>query len=501
MDRPIWEGGRRLAEILAPAIGGDGPLYREFAEALKRAIDRGEIPLGTVLPPERALAKALAVSRSTVVAAYDRLKVEGWIESRQGSGTWVRRPDEHDRGGVDAVATAGLFLRDEPAFEAAGSEVRTVDGAEDLVDLSVAAGVASPAVLSTLRELSAEDVVPLLEHHGYLPHGLTELREVVAQRMAEGGLPTDADQLLATVGAHQAISLIVRQTVEAGDSVLVESPTFPGALDIFRRFGARTVPLPVDGEGMRTEALADLVDRLQPKLAFVTSHFHNPTGCVLAEDRRREIAEVSDATGLVVIEDVVLADLALDDVRLPPPIASYARGDGVHVVGSASKLCWAGLRVGWIRSPAAWSTRMLSTKTVADLGGPVLDQLFAARMLANADRLVAARTAGLRAGRDLLCALLRDRLPEWELEPPPGGLALWVHLPQGNAIEFTEIARRHGVAVIPGPALSVDDGNRRAVRIVFDRPAEVLERGVERLVDAWKDYRSGTTRPSARLLV
>lgn len=495
------EGGPRLADLLAPALAGDGPLYRELAEALKRAIDRGEVPLGTVLPPERSLAKALSVSRSTVVSAYDRLKIEGWLQSRQGSGTWVRRPEEQDRGGVDAVATAGLFLLDEPAFEPPDGAPVPSETGDDVVDLSVAAGAATPAVLDVLRTLTADDVAPLLDHHGYLPHGLVELRRVVADRFGAWGLDTDPEQLVATIGAHQAISLIVRQTVEEGDSVLVESPTFPGALDIFRRFGARTVPLPVDRDGVRTDVLADLVDRVQPALAFVTSHFHNPTGCSLSDDRRREIAAVSDATGLVVVEDTVLADLALDAVDLPPPIAAYAQGDGVHTIGSTSKLCWAGLRVGWIRSPAAWSTRMLSTKTVADLGGPLLDQLFAARLLADADRIVPERTDQLRAGRDLLCAALAERLPSWEFEPPPGGLAVWAHLPEGNATEFVDVARRHGVSIIPGPALSVDDGNRRAVRLVFDRPADVLERGVVRLGEAWDDYRAGTTRPVARLLV
>ena len=109
LDEPIHESGPRLAALLAAELGGDGPLYRRVADALKRLVDRGDVPLGTVLPAERALARALAVSRSTVVTAYDRLKAEGWLESRRGSGTWVRRPEER-RPRVDAVATGRLFL-------------------------------------------------------------------------------------------------------------------------------------------------------------------------------------------------------------------------------------------------------------------------------------------------------------------------------------------------------------------------------------------------------
>ncbi|MFP4635282.1 MAG: GntR family transcriptional regulator, partial [Nitriliruptoraceae bacterium] len=90
MDQPIRESGPHLAELLAPALSGDGPLYRLLADALKRAVDRGEVPLGTVLPPERSLARSLSVSRATVVSAYDQLKAQGWLVSRRGSGTWVR---------------------------------------------------------------------------------------------------------------------------------------------------------------------------------------------------------------------------------------------------------------------------------------------------------------------------------------------------------------------------------------------------------------------------
>ena len=113
LDQPIREDGPHLASLLRQRLQGDGPLYLRLTTALRDAVDRGELAQGTVLPRERTLARELAVSRSTVVAAYDRLKVEGWLDSRQGSGTWVRRPREPDRQGVDAVATRALFLSDE----------------------------------------------------------------------------------------------------------------------------------------------------------------------------------------------------------------------------------------------------------------------------------------------------------------------------------------------------------------------------------------------------
>jgi DNA-binding transcriptional MocR family regulator len=174
----------------------------------------------------------------------------------------------------------------------------------------------------------------------------------------------------------------------------------------------------------------------------------------------------------------------------------------VHTIGSTAKLFWAGLRIGWIRSPQAWAVRMLATKTVADLGSPLLSQLLAGRLLGRIDEVAAERRAQLRPRRDLLCRLLAERLPTWTWRRPAGGLSVWATVPHGNAEEFAELAlRSHGVAVVPGPALSVDEGNRRSLRLVFAGPEPDLELGIERLAAAWADYRPSDRRSAARLLV
>jgi DNA-binding transcriptional MocR family regulator len=501
LDDPIRESGPHLAGLLADALDGDGPLYRLLADALKLAIDRGEIPLGTVLPPERALARSLSVSRATVVSAYDRLKGEHWLDSRQGSGTWVRTPDVVDGPtNVDAISTARLFLSDSGQEQKSGPGESSIGG-PDVLDLSVAAVTATPTVNRILASLTPEEIQPLTEHHGYLPQGLRALRQQIADRFTETGLPTGHDHVVITTGAHQAISLIGRQTLAPGDTVLVESPTFPGALDVFRRFGARMVPWPVDEHGVRTDVLEDLLVRTQPKLMYVSSHFHNPTGAVVPLERRQEIARLAAEHGTVVLEDLAMGDVPIDDVDLPPSIASLDRAATVHTIGSTAKLYWAGLRVGWVRSPDDWAVRMLATKTVADLGTPLVSQLLALKLLRARDQVLLERRGELRGSRDLLCALLAEHLPDWEGNCPSGGLSVWARLPQGNADELAEVALRHGVAIVPGPSLSVDEGNRRSVRIVFARPEPVLREGVRRLAAAWASYAPTTDRSAARLLV
>lgn len=501
MDDPIRETGPHLATLLADSVSGDGPLYRQLADGLKRAIDRGEIPLGTVLPPERALAASLAVSRATVVAAYDRLKSDGWLESRQGSGTWVRHPSRSGQPGVDAVATGRLFLAvDDPQPIDGVGDAEAADA--DLIELSVAAVTGSRIVNEVITSLTIDEVAELTSHHGYLPQGLRALRETIARRYTDAALPTSSDQVIVTTGAHQAVSLVARQVLQPGDSVLVESPTFPGALDVFRRFGARTIPLPVDEHGARTDVLADLIARTDPVMVYLAPHFHNPTGAVMPVGRREELGAIATEANLVVVEDLALADVAIDDVALPPPIAALAPEATIHTIGSTAKLFWAGLRIGWLRCPESWSTRMLATKTVADLGSPLISQLVAVKLLARIDEIRAERRVELRPRRDQLCAMLAEHFPEWEFRVPSGGLSVWVTLPYGNADEFAEVALRHGVAVVPGPSLSVDEGNRRCLRLVFARPESDIDRGVDRLRSAWEAYAPTTSgQSSARLLI
>lgn len=490
VDR-IHETAPHLATLLGDWSAGDGPLYRQLATALRRAIEAGAIPAGTVLPPERQLARVLSLSRSTVVSAYERLKTDGWLMSRQGSGTWVA---DRDAGpDADAVVASRLFQPiPEDAPPAAG---------EDLIELTIAAAPGSAAVAETIAALDPADVAALTATHGYLPPGLRELRAAVADRFSRSGVPTTEEQVLVTTGAHQAISLIARHVLQPGETVLVESPTFPGALDALRGTGARLVPIPVDDDGPRVDAIADLATRTSPRLIHVTPTFHNPTGAVMAAERRRALVDLARELRVPVVDDLALVDISLDDVAVPPPLAALDPEAPILSVGSVSKLFWCGLRVGWIRASEAVVARLQRTKTVADLGSPLLDQLVATRLLDRVEDARAERAAALRPRRDALEALLEEHLPAWRWRRPRGGFSLWVELPHGSGDEFADVAARHGVAIVPGSSLSADETHRRFVRLVYIADTDTLERGVARLAAAWDAYAPATSRPSTRLVI
>jgi DNA-binding transcriptional MocR family regulator len=462
---------------------GDGPAYRRLADSLKQAIERGEVAAGARLPAERELSRLLSLSRTTVVAAYELLRDERLVESRQGSGTRVRGGQM--RAGPFREDPAGSFRR-HPVYRG------LIEGSGGTIEFL---GAHLPACEGVLRDLSAADRAALAElakGPGYVPLGLPELRRSIAGHMAGWGLPTSPDQVLVTSGAQQAIGLAASLFLERGDSVVVENPTYLGAIDIFAAQGARLVPVPVGEGGVNVEALRDAIARAKPRLIYLMPTYQNPTGAVLSERDRRRVARLTIDSGVPLVEDNTLADLSLGPAP-PPPIAAFAGAAPVLTVGSMSKLFWGGLRVGWIRASEEVIARIAKLKIMADLGGSLVGQFAAVRLLGEASRVRQARRREIRERLERLTKLFGKHLPDWTWAPPAGGLSLWVKLPHGDANEFAQVALRHGVSVVPGPLTSPDGSCADRLRVPYVLEAGPMTEGVERLARAWAGY-SATAR-------
>ncbi len=468
-----------LVRLLGGWSHASGPLYRLLAQSLRTAILEGDISAGTRLPAERALAEALAVSRNTVVAAYDELEQGALIKRRHGSGTWVESLSLA-QADMYRPASNGSLARS-PLFETLLSEPR------DTIDLSTGAPEALDGLAPDAFALPDAELAPLLTTTGYAPLGLPQLREAIALYFEQAGLPTTAKQILVTSGAQQALALAATLYIQRGDTVMVENPTYFGALDTFRAIGARLLPIAVDHEGLRTDIFQRALGTSLPRLLYLTPTFHNPTGAVLSQVRRRAIASLAREFALPVIEDNAFADLGIS-CEAPPPIARYAADDGVLTIGSMNKLFWQGLRVGWIRAPETIITRLGRLKVIADLGTGTLTQAVALRLLTRIDEVKAARRQQLQARLTLATGLLHEHLPGWTWATPDGGFFLWVRLPQGDASEFAQIALRFAVIVTPGTAMSVDDSHQGYLRLPFLLRPDVLQAGIQRLAQAWNIY-------------
>ena len=464
---------------------GEGPLYARLARSIRAGIGDGIIPVGSRLPAERVLADALAVSRTTVAGAYRLLGEEGWLERRRGSGTRVKlraelRGIEAPTVPVSRGATVGALLGE----------------LEGNVDLTVAGFLGVEALPAEMLAINVEEVEnTLLGHVGYLPSGLPELRERVAAWLTDGGLPTASPQVLVTSGAQQAIGLIAALVLQPGDVVVLENPTYFGAIDVFRSRRARLVPVPIDRNGVDVQALSDAVSMSVPVLIYVTPTCNNPTGSILSSERRRGLAELLEGFDGYVIEDQALSPLLYED-EAPPPLAALTNSENVVVIGSMSKLFWGGLRVGWIRAPETLITRLARLKVMADLGSSLPSQVIASRLLPRAAEVEARRREQLHERWRVLADLVDGLLPSWKLWPPSGGPFVWAKLPEGDANRLAQIANRHGVRIMPGSVLSVDGSHADHIRLSLTPDIETLAIGVRRLAEAWKIYDTPIARRS-----
>ena len=464
-----------LETVLGMWSDGPGPLHRKLSDALRRAMDEGRLATGERLPSERDLATRLAVSRSTVVAAYDALRSAGLLESRQGSGTRVARR-AIGRSAVSSPFTVSPVYR------------TLIDARDDVISLACATFPAHPRVAEAAAEAVADDGDKLLGHNGYLPAGLPALREALAARHTALGTPTTPDQILVTTGAQQAVNLAAQLLVRPGDEVVIENPSFSGTMDIVRSQGARLAVVPVDDDGVDAHGVARAVVHGNPAAIYLMPSFHNPTGALLAANRRRDLAELVADHGVPLIEDNALENAPLDDDRLPP-IAAYAPPDApVLTAGSFSKAAWGGLRVGWLRGPVPIITRLTELKAMSDLGSPLFDQAIAARIVPHLDDMRVDHRDILNRNLALVSEMLRDLLPDWRWRRPKGGPSLWVELPSGNASAYTQVALRFGVEVIPGDQMSPTGGDLRKLRLPYTAEPPVLTETIRRLAQAWQAY-------------
>jgi DNA-binding transcriptional MocR family regulator len=467
-------------DLLARELGNwrtssrSGPAYYGLADAIRLLLVDGRIPVGARLPSERAMAETLRVSRTTVTAAYAQLREDGYLNARRG-----------------ARSTTAL-----PFAPATRTEI-----AAPSMSLAAAALSAPAAAVSEAFVDAIHDVTPYLHKVGHELVGVDALREAIAERYCQRGLPTEPDQVLVTTGALHAINLILTTYVQPGDRVLVEQPTYHGALTSIATAGARPIPVAMTENGWELDALQAAVQQLSPSLAYLIPDNQNPTGLTMpADDRKRLAGIIADTRTRTVIDETIL-DMWLDEA-VPEPMAAAmtTRRDLVLSVGSMSKSFWGGLRVGWIRAERATIATIAALRPSIDMGTPVLEQFAAARLLAQRDELLPERREILRARRAVLLSLLDQHLPDWEPGGGYGGMSLWVRLPAPMSTALSAAASRMGLELPAGPRFGVDGTLERFVRVPYALPEDELLAAIELLARAWHSV-TGSTAPEPTAVV
>lgn len=419
--------------------GSEVPLYRQLCGRIAESIHNGQLKDGQRLPATRELAVQLGLNRTTVSAAYTLLEEQGLLKGHVGRGSFVN----FSAPAADLIS----FASSRPA--------------EDHFPLA--------DFQDTCREVisgrEASSILQLGSPVGYGPLRQYLLDE--ARRIGEAG---PDDDVLITNGCQQALDLLQRAIVSAGEGVVVEDPVYHGLKNVFVRGGARLFGVSMGDNGVDLDQLARVFVRERPKLLLVTSNFQNPTGATLPLEARESLVRMAREFGVLLVENNIYGDLRYEGADIPS-IKQVDQFGGTVLLRSFSKIAFPGLRVGWVIAPRAVIARLADAKQWCDLHTDQLSQAILLRF-ATSGRLAAhasnVRTIGAIRLRAMLAACEKHLPAGTAFTRPSGGMSLWVKLPDPlDASELLSRAEQEKVTYLPGRYFSVATFDPGTLRLSF----------------------------------
>ncbi len=417
------------------------PLFRQLYEQMREKIEAGTLRRGDRLPATRELAGQLGLNRTTVSAAYALLESEGLIAGHVGRGSFVTG---RTKGATEAAPAS--FSRSRPS--------------ELLFPLE--------EFRKTCAEVIASDDAASILQLGS-PSGYPPLRRYLLEQARAEGTARESDDILITSGCQQAFDLLQR-TIGQGATVLIEDPVYLGVRSVFERAGARLIGVPVGAEGLDIESLERAIARERPRLLCVTPNFQNPTGAAMPLAARQALLRITQAAGVIVIENDIYGPLCYEGSSVPSIKQLDETGDTI-LLQSFSKVAFPGLRVGWVIARRALIEELTEAKQWSDLHTDQLSQAVLLRF-AESGRLERHRERMLIAGRERLHSALEaceQYLPAGaKYTRPRGGMSLWIELPESlDAGELLPRAEREGVTYLPGRYFAVTRPQPNCLRISF----------------------------------
>lgn len=452
-------------------------LHMQIKAYVFSKIVHGEWPVGTKIPPQRKLAELWGVNRSTVVMAMDELRADGFIEGSGGAGTTVVNHT------WSAVASAPP--PDWASYVKAGAQrpnlptIQLINEAEfrpDIIRLGtgeLAADLLPVQLMSEVLQAVSSRPMPL----GYEePKGNYRLREQIARHAESVGIKASPSSILIVSGALQALQLISVGLLHRGSTVLLEKPSYLYSVPVFKSAGMKLAGIPMDKEGIDVSLLPKYKRQYSGALLYSIPCFHNPTGIVMSDRRRRQLMTICNSEGLPVIEDDVYRDLWLDE---PPPRPLKAMdGSGIVLyLGSMSKTVSPGLRIGWVIGPEPVIQRLADIKMQTDYGSSSLSQWVAAEWLSSglyAEHIRHVRQQ-LALRRDIAVAGLERHfggVATWSV--PSGGFYIWLRLTRALPMgKLFELALKENILLNPGFLYDKEDSVHLRLSYAFASIADL----------------------------
>ena len=463
------------------------PLYRQLYEHLREAILAGTLPESTRLPPERSMAEQLGVNRSTIVHAYRELVADGLIEQRVGSGSRVA---PRLRGGQPERSAAVPWWVTLPPWRV--GEFPNILGElaakQEPGRISFVQGVA-PDQPSPLGELAQSFERVARDPRFILSYGDSEgyepLRSAIAARMNTSGASTiEPRSIIVLTGSTQGIMIVAQSLAEPGDEIIVESPSYPGALQIFQICGLRAIPVPVDDEGMRVDHVEAILRTRRPRFIYTMPALHNPTNATMNADRRERLITIAKRAGVPIIEDDPYGPLMREPVV---PLVALAP-DHVVYLSTFSKTIAPSLRVGWLAAPRTILERLLLRKQAYDMATSLYVQAAIVDYLERGyDAHVAQLRDELLLRRGLADAAIAAHWPStFRVSPAAGGFYVWVSTPRDiRARALLDASERLGASFLFGEAFFANSGGDHHFRLALTAVTrEQIGQGIHRIGEA-----------------
>ncbi|MCY8544864.1 PLP-dependent aminotransferase family protein [Bacillus vallismortis] len=469
-----------------PSRYSDVPLHRQIEQYMKDKILHGEWAVGTKIPSQRTLADMFQVNRSTVTAAIDELTSQGLLEGRRGGGTKV-------------VNSTWSVLAAEPPLDwndyvrsgihhPNSSIIQGIHQNEPRADIiRLGTGELSPDLLpvDTMRRMF-QQINPHALSLGYeQPKGNPKLREAVADHLKSKQIHVSPSAIFIVSGALQALQLISIGLLKRGSVILTEKPSYLQSLHVFQSAGMRLRGLPMDESGIKTGLVSSYRKQYGGQLLYTIPSFHNPTGTVMSEQRRKEIIGLSKKEQLPIIEDDAYGDLWFEEKPAQPLKAMDHEGNVLYV-GTFSKTVSPGLRIGWLAGPEPVIERLADIKMQTDYGSSGLSQWAAAEWLSQGhyEKHLTWIRGVLKQKRDAAVQFLKryaGDIATWRI--PAGGFYIWVtfHKPLPVSHFFHELLKQQ-VLVNPG---SIYNGEERSsIRLSYSYASLAdLETGIQAAAD------------------
>ncbi|WP_238523636.1 PLP-dependent aminotransferase family protein [Acidilobus saccharovorans] len=384
------------------------------------------------------------------------------------------------------------------------SEIREILAlTENKKVLSLAGGLPGPEVFP--KEELAAIASRVIEELGdsalqYSPTlGVMPFREAVADFVRGKGVKvTDNDRVAVTTGSQEAIYLLAMTLINPGDGIIVESPTYLAALNVFRYYGANFISIPLDENGMRTDLLEDSIKKakekgINVKMIYTVATCHNPTGVIMSDDRRKELMEIASKYDLLVIEDDPYSFFVFDDDVNFTHLKTMDDEGRVIYLGTFSKILAPGLRLGYMIADRQLVRAVELAKQMVDLHSSTLSQYIALYAIKEGvvDRTIEKARKSYREKRDVMIEALEEYMPDgshWFR--PRGGLFAFIYLPEGvDTSDMLQMAIDRGVAYVPGRSFFSDGSGANAMRINFSYlPPDKLREGIRIIANTAVDY-------------